>query len=301
MDGWLASLRGFDWQGLLVLGGMRLGGALLILLTGIWLARRLALGSQKALDRAGLDPMLTGFLRNVAYGALVLVVLIAAIGTLGVQTTSLLAVLGAAGLAVGLALQGSLSNIAAGMMLITLRPFRAGDYVKIAGEEGSVEQVMVFQTQLRTPDNRLVTLPNNQITAAPIVNFTSNTRRRADIAVGIGYGEEIARARQVLLGLAGSHDGVLAEPAPVVLAKGLADSSVDLELRVWIATGDFIRIRSELVEAIHRGLGEAGIGIPFPQRDVHLHLPEATGKALARLDRRASGNPERSAGALQSG
>lgn len=300
MDGWLASLRGFDWQALMVLGAMRLGGALLILVVGIWLARRLALGSQKALDRAGLDPMLTGFLRNVAYGALVVVVVVAAIGTLGVQTTSLLAVLGAAGLAIGLALQGSLSNIAAGMMLITLRPFRSGDYVRIAGEEGSVEQVMVFQTLLRTPDNRLVTLPNSQITAAPIVNFTSNTRRRADIPVGIGYGEDIARVREALLALVAGHAGVLPEPAPVVLASRLGDSSVELEVRAWIATGDFIRVRSELVEAIHRGLGEAGIGIPFPQRDVHLHLPEATAEALARPGPMAAGNPGTAAGALQS-
>lgn len=301
MDGWLASLRSFDWQALLVLGGMRLGGALLILVIGIWLARRLALGSQRALERAGIDPMLSGFLRNVAYGALVVVVLIAAVGTLGVQTTSLLAVLGAAGLAIGLALQGSLSNIAAGMMLITLRPFRSGDYVKIAGEEGSVEQVMVFQTTLRTPDNRLVTLPNSQITASPIVNFTSNTRRRADIAVGIGYGEDIARARQVLLELVGRHGEVLAEPAPMVLTTALGDSSVDLEVRAWIATGDYIRVRSELVEAIHRGLGEAGIGIPFPQRDLHLHLPAATGEALARLGRDRTRDPVAAGGALQPG
>lgn len=301
MDGWLSSLREFDWQALLVLGGMRLGGALLILLVGIWLARRLALGSQRALDRAGVDPMLTGFLRNVAYGALVVVVLIAAVGTLGVQTTSLLAVLGAAGLAIGLALQGSLSNIAAGMMLITLRPFRSGDFVRIAGEEGSVEQVMVFQTTLRTPDNRLVTLPNNQITGAPIINFTSNTRRRADIPVGIGYGEDIARARQTLLALVGRHEGVLAEPAPLVLATALNDSSVDLEVRAWIATGDYVRVRSELVEAIHRGLGEAGIPIPFPQRDVHLHLPAATGKALAGLGRDRAADPVAAPGALQSG
>lgn len=301
MDGWLASLKEFDWQALLVLGGMRLGGALLILLLGIWLARRLALGSQRAMDRAGVDPMLTGFLRNVAYGALVVVVLIAAIGTLGVQTTSLLAVLGAAGLAIGLALQGSLSNIAAGMVLITLRPFRSGDYVRIAGEEGSVEQVMVFQTTLRTPDNRLVTLPNNQITAAPIVNFTSNTRRRADIPVGIGYDEDIARARQALLELVSRHGGVLAEPAPMVLATALNESSVDLEVRAWIATEDYVRVRGELVEAIHRGLGEAGISIPYPQRDLHLHLPEATSDTLARLGRERAPDPAAAAGALQSG
>ena len=264
MDGWLSSLREFDWQALLVLGGMRLGGALLILLVGIWLARRLALGSQRALDRAGVDPMLTGFLRNVAYGALVVVVLIAAVGTLGVQTTSLLAVLGAAGLAIGLALQGSLSNIAAGMMLITLRPFRSGDFVRIAGEEGSVEQVMVFQTTLRTPDNRLVTLPNNQITAAPIINFTSNTRRRADIPVGIGYGEDIARARQTLLALVEPVARELGLHAHGDRIEGHLHRHLIPDVRVTVYGAD----RAGIVAQVTGALSAVGFNILDLQSDV---------------------------------
>jgi small conductance mechanosensitive channel len=283
MDGMIARLGEIEWQGLLTLWGLRLLAALAVLVVGIWLARFLAASGQRAMGRAGVDPMLTGFLRNVAYAALVVVVMVSALGTLGVQTTSMLAVLGAAGLAIGLALQGSLSNIAAGIMLITLRPFRVGDFVSIAGQEGSVDQVKVFQTVLRTADNRSVTLPNSQITSAPIVNFSAHDRRRADLVVGIGYEQDIGEARAVLLGIARAHERVLAEPAPDVLASNLGDSSVDLTLRAWIATGDFIATRSDLIEAIHRELGRAGIAIPFPQRDIHLQLPEALVGVLDRL------------------
>lgn len=291
MDGMIARLGEIEWQGLLMLWGLRLLAAMAVLVAGIWLARLLAGSAQRALGRAGIDPMLTGFLRNVAYAALVVVVLVSALGTLGVQTTSMLALLGAAGLAIGLALQGSLSNIAAGIMLITLRPFKVGDFVSIAGQDGAVDEVKVFQTVLRTPDNRTVTLPNSQITSAPIVNFSAHDRRRADLVVGIGYADDIGKARSVLLAIARDNERVLAEPAPDVLASNLGESSVDLTLRAWIATPDYIATRSELIEAIHRELGRAGIAIPFPQRDVHLQLP---GPVLSALDRLGHDGGDRS-------
>jgi small conductance mechanosensitive channel len=292
MDGLMARLGEIEWQSLVLLWGLRLLAALAVLVAGIWLARVLAGSAQRALGRAGIDPMLSGFLRNVAYAALVVVVLVSALGTLGVQTTSMLALLGAAGLAIGLALQGSLSNIAAGIMLITLRPFRVGDFVSIAGQDGSVDEVKVFQTVLRTPDNRTVTLPNSQITSAPIVNFTANAQRRADLVVGIGYEDDIGKARTVLLAIANDNARVLTDPAPDVLASNLGESSVDLTLRAWIATADFIATRSELIEAIHRELGRAGIAIPFPQRDVHLQLPAPLVSALDRLGQGAANNRE---------
>ena len=288
METLLASLNKIEWQTLALVWGARIAGAIMLLLIGLWIARLIVNGARRALDRAGVDPMLGGFLRNVAYATLVVVIAVMVLGTLGVQTTSLLAVLGAAGLAVGLALQGSLSNIAAGIMLITLRPFRSGDYVSIAGQEGSVEQVKVFQTMLRMPDNRIVTLPNSQITTAPIVNFTACNRRRADIVVGIGYEQEIGRARNLLLDIAKRHPKVLDEPAADVLASDLGESSVDLTLRAWIATPDFIATRSDLIETIHAEMGKAGINIPFPQRDVHLMLPESLHKALDRLSNSAA-------------
>jgi small conductance mechanosensitive channel len=291
MDQWLNSLEAVDWRTLIAVWGMRLLGAMVVLLVGLWVIRVIANTAQRALDRAGVDSMLSGFLRNIAYAALMVVILVMSLGTLGVQTTSLLAVLGAAGLAIGLALQGSLSNIAAGIMLITLRPFKSGDFVSIAGQEGSVDQVKVFQTVLRTPDNRVVTLPNSQITSAPIINFTGQPQRRADIVVGIGYEQDVARARALLLGIVASHPKVLDEPAPDVLASNLGESSVDLTLRAWISTPDYVETRSELIEIIHGEMGKAGINIPFPQRDVHLTLPPDLVEALSRLARAEVGAP----------
>jgi small-conductance mechanosensitive channel len=197
-----------------------------------------------------------------------------------VPTTSLLAVLGAAGLAVGLALKDSLSNIAAGVMLIVLRPFRAGDAVEAAGQQGVVERVGIFQTVLRAYQNHDVVLPNSEITTAPIINFTARGQRRIDLSVGIGYGDDIRRAREALLALANGHEKVLEDPPAEVLVTGLGESSVDLVLRAWVNTPDYIGTGSELTEAVHRNFGEIGISIPFPQRDLHIYHHGPDGQML---------------------
>jgi small-conductance mechanosensitive channel len=194
----------------------------------------------------------------------------------------LLAVMGAAGLAVGLAMKDSLSNIAAGMMLIVLRPFRIGDEVQIAGITGVVQQVRLFQTILTSVENHQITLPNSQITAEPITNFTANATRRIDIPVGVDYGNDIRGARAALLGFAQAHPKVLEAPAADVIVSELADSSVNLVLRVWVNTPDFASTRSDLLEAVHSGLPQAGFSIPFPQQDVHLRLPENFAALLGR-------------------
>lgn len=272
----LDKLAQFDWAGLLTGWGLRLAGVLAIVLVGLWLVRwsmRLLGG---VFRRTGTDTMLAQFLLNVGRAALLVVVGVVALDRLGVPTTSLLAVLGAAGLAVGLALRDSLSNIASGVMLIMLRPFRAGDVVQIAGQEGFVEQVRIFQTVLRTFTNHEITLPNSQITASPIVNFTARGQRRIDIPVGISYEADIARAREVLLAVARGHGKVLDDPPCEVMVIDLGDNSVGLSLRAWVKTPDFAPTRSDLVEAVHRELGRAGIGIPYPQRDVHVKLPPGT-------------------------
>ena len=214
---------------------------------------------------------------------MMVLVIITALTSLGVNPTSMLAVLGAAGLAVGLALKDSLSNIASGVMLIVLRPFRAGDAVQIAGQEGIVERVGIFQTVLRAYQNHDIYLPNSQITTAPIINFTARGQRRIDLPVGIGYGDSPAKAREVLLGLARGQGKVLAEPAPEVLVSGLAESSVELVLRAWVATPDYVAVRSDLLEAIHREFGRAGVSIPFPQRDLHVYHHDADGRPLAQV------------------
>lgn len=260
-----------DWLGLLEVWGLRLLSALLILAIGLWLSRKVSKALERALLRANVDPMLGSFLRNIAYFAGVIVVGVAALTQLGVPPASLLALLGAAGLAIGLALKDSLSNFASGVMLILLRPFKAGDYVQIAGLEGTIEQVRVFQTQMRTIDNRVIVLPNSQITTAPIVNFTARPTRRLDLVVGVGYDDDLQAARDALLAAAGSTPLVLTEPAADVLVTSLAESSVNLTLRAWVSTSDILAAKSELLAAIHREIRGRGLSIPYPQRDLHVY------------------------------
>ncbi|KFN47129.1 mechanosensitive ion channel family protein [Arenimonas metalli] len=261
----------------------RIAVALAIALVGLWLARMLSKGLDRVMLRAGLDLILRDFLRNLAYAIGLVVVLVAALDALGVPTTSMLAVLGAAGLAIGLALKDSLSNIASGVMLIVLRPFRAGDAVQIAGQEGVVERVGIFQTVLRAYQNHDITLPNSEVTTSPIVNFTSRGERRVDVTVGVGYGDDIRQAREVLLGIARANEKVLDAPETDVLVTGLGESSIGLVLRAWVKTPDFVIARSELTEAIHRDFAKAGVSIPFPQRDLHVYHHDADGRPLAQV------------------
>lgn len=286
----LAASREIEWMDLAVLWGLRVLGAVVILLVGLWLARRIANTVRNLLGRAKVEDILANFFGNLGYAVVLALVLVTALDALGVPPTSLLAVMGAAGLAVGLAMKDSLSNIAAGVMLIVLRPFRTGDIVEIAGITGVVEQVRLFQTVLRTFQNHEITLPNGQITSEPIINFTARETRRIDIAVGVDYGDNVRGARDVLVEFAKSHDKVLADPAPDVIVTELADSSVNLMLRAWVKTGDWAQTKSDLLEAVHAGLPKAGYSIPFPQRDVHLQVSE---KLVALLDRQREDSPAR--------
>ena len=261
----------------------RFGVALAVAAIGFWLSKLLSRAVDRVLLRFGVEQTLRDFLRGLVHAIGVVVVAVAALDALGVPTTSLLAVLGAAGLAIGLALKDSLSNIASGVMLIVLRPFRAGDAVLVAGTEGIVEQVRIFQTVLRTPQNHDVILPNSQITTSPIVNFTARPQRRIDLTVGVGYGDDIAVARTVLLALAAAHPKVLADPATDVLVSNLGESSVDLTLRAWVATPDYIAAHSDLTEAIHRDFARAGVSIPYPQRDLHVYHHDADGRPLPQI------------------
>jgi small conductance mechanosensitive channel len=260
-----------DWPALLETWGLKLLSVALILVVGVWIARKLSVGLERALGRASVDPMLARFLRNIAYFGLVIVVAVAALTQLGVPPASLLAVLGAAGLAIGLALKDSLSNFASGVMLILLRPFKAGDYVQIAGLEGTIEQVSVFQTQMRTLDNRVIVLPNSQITTAPIINFTARPTRRLDLVVGVGYDDDLQVARAALIEAAASTPLVLKDPAADVLVSSLGESSIQLTLRAWVGTNDVLAAKSALLEAIQREIRGRGLSIPYPQRDLHVY------------------------------
>lgn len=263
-------VRHADWSGLGAEWGLRIVGGLVLLGVGIWIARRLSRVASGVLARFGVDGILTSFLSNIVRVLGLVVVFIATLQFVGLPTTSLLAVLGAAGLGIGLALKDSLSNISSGVMLILLRPFRAGDEVQVAGLNGIVEQVRIFQTVLRAFDNRVIILPNSLITTAPITNLTARDRRRIDLTIGIGYDDDIRTARDALTGAARANRHVLAEPAPEVLVSALAESTINVVLRAWVATRDYNATKSELMEASRVVLGARGVSIPFPQRDLHV-------------------------------
>jgi small conductance mechanosensitive channel len=267
------NLQQIDWPELGVEWGVRLAAALLLLLVGMWLAKWLGRLLSRLLARFGVDAILTGFLGNIARAIGLVVVFIATLDYIGIPTASLLTVVGAAALGIGLAMKDSLSNIASGVMLIVLRPFRAGDEVQVAGLNGIVEQVRIFQTVLRTFDNRVIILPNSLITTAPITNFTARDRRRVDLSFGIGYGDDIRIAREILIAAASGNPRVLVDPAPDVLVAALAESSVNLVLRAWVATRDYAATKSELTETARMGLVGHGIGMPFAQRDPHAFRP----------------------------
>ena len=276
-------LRGIDWLQLLETWGLKLLAAIAIFVAGRWLARRLSAGLERVLGRAHVDSTLSGFLRNIAYAAMLVLVLMTALTAIGVPTTSMFAILGAAGLAVGLAIKDSLSNIASGVMLIVLRPFRTGDHVIVAGQEGTVLEIRVFQTRLRAFDHRVIILPNSEITTAPIINFTAKPHRRIDIPVGVGYDDDLKQAKAVLLKLANDHPLVLDEPAPSVIVSKLSESSVDLILLAWTKTKDFGETRSDLTEAVRTEIIGNGLNIPYPQRDLHVYHHDADGRPLSEL------------------
>lgn len=283
-----AFLEQLPFKGVLLTWGTKLAIALLIFVIGRRIAAWITRVIQRALTRAEVEPTSALFLQKVAYVILLVVLVLAALQVIGIPMTSMIAVLGAAGLAIGLALKDSLSNIASGVMLVTLKPFRVGDVVTIAGETGKVEQVSIFQTRLRGADNQTIVLPNSLITADAIINLTPDTMRRIELVIGIGYRDDIDAARAAALTVMHADPRVLADPAPDVLVYALADSSVTLGIRCHVHNDDHFAARCELTERIKQAFDAAGISIPFPQRDVHL-FPRAAGDADALAPRPGEG------------
>lgn len=247
-------------------------GALLIFIVGKWLARRISNLLAKLLEKNNFDLALVSFLTHLTYYALVVLVVVAAAGRLGINTTSFLTVIGAAGLAVGLALKDSLSNFAAGVMIVLFRPFTIGDVVSTAGITAKVEKITIFNTHFCSPDNQLIIVPNNKIIADIITNINAKDTRRVDLTVGISYSDDMAETKEILARLAKEDSRILADPAPFIAVAELADSSVNLVFRPWVKTSDYWDVRFDLTEKIKNRLDEAGISIPFPQQDVHLFV-----------------------------
>jgi small conductance mechanosensitive channel len=247
-------------------------GAILIFIVGKWLSRRIANLLSKLLQKNNIDQTLVNFLSNLTYYSLIVLVVVAAAGRLGINTTSFLTIIGAAGLAVGLALKDSLANFAAGVMLVLFRPFTIGDVVSTAGITAKVESINIFNTHFCSPDNQLIIVPNGKIINDIITNINIKATRRIDLVVGISYSDDMAKTREILAGLAKADSRVLTDPAPTIAVAELADSSVNLVFRPWVKTADYWDVRFDLTEKIKNALDEAGISIPFPQQDVHLFV-----------------------------
>jgi small conductance mechanosensitive channel len=224
----------------------------------------------RSLEKSGTDATLIPFFSSLAYYLVLAVVLIAVLGLFGIQTTSLVAVLGAAGLAIGLAMQGTLSNFAAGVMLLIFRPFRVGDYVEAAGDAGSVAEISIFTTTLNTPDNVKIIVPNSAIYGTTIKNYSANDTRRNDIVVGVSYGDDIGLAVSTVERVLAADSRVLKEPEPVVAVGNLGESSVDLVVRPWCRKEDYWGLRFDLQRRLKEEIESAGCSIPFPQRDLHI-------------------------------
>jgi len=262
-------------QEMLTKFGFKIIAAILIFVIGRWIAKMVQNGLEKGMLRAKVDPVLVTFTVNMAYAALMVFIVLAALGQLGVQTTSFIAVLGAAGLAVGLALQGSLSNFAAGVMIIIFRPFKIGDYVEGGGTGGAVKAIHICTTTLTTPDNKRVIVPNSKMMGDNIVNYSAEGTRRLDLTASISYDDNIDTAKAALMDLLNKDPRVLKDPAPFVGVSAMAESSINFTVRPWVKGDDYWAVFFDLNETIKKRFDAEGLSIPFPQRDVHLYKHEA--------------------------
>jgi small conductance mechanosensitive channel len=275
ISGWLELAREYlQVQGSRV--AVNLIGAVLIFLVGRWIAGIVTRIVSRLMGRAKVEPMLVRFVENVLYFLLLTVAIMAALDLLGVDTTSLAAVLAAAGFAIGMALQGSLSNFAAGIVLIVTKPFRVGDVVQASGVSGVIEEVQLFSTVIRTADNETVIIPNGTITSANITNYTRKGTRRIDLTIGCAYGDDLRAIKQYLTDLVTSDARVLETPAPEIIVSALADSSITLQVRPWVKADDWWATRCDLLERIKLGFDERGFTFPYPSRDLYIqkHVKE---------------------------
>lgn len=256
---------------LLTIYGLKVIAAIAVFIVGRWVAKGFTRFAEKMMNKRQIDPTVVSFVSNLTYIALLVFVVLAALNQLGIQTTSFIAIVGAAGLAIGLALQGSLSNFAAGFLMIIFRPFKVGDYIEGAGVAGTVEVIQIFTTQLLTPDNKTVIIPNASLTSGNITNYSVKGTRRVDLVMGIGYDDDIDKAKKIMMDLLTQDERILKDPAPTIGVVELADSSVNFAVRPWVKVQDYWDVYFELTEKIKKSFDAEGISIPFPQRDVHVY------------------------------
>jgi small conductance mechanosensitive channel len=254
--------------------GINIVLALLIFFIGKFIVGIITNLVKKLMSKAKVDGILVNFIGSIIKSILLLFVVIASLDRLGVDTTSLIALIGAAGLAIGLALQGSLQNLASGVMLIIFRPFTAGDFVEAGGASGVVEEIGIFTTQMRTGDNKEIIIPNGSIFGGMIINYSKRDTRRVDMVFGIGYDDDIRKAKGIIAGVIAADERILKEPAPLIAVGELGDSSVNFNVRPWVRSGDYWNVYFDLNEKIKLAFDENGISIPYPQMDIHMDKSE---------------------------
>ncbi len=249
--------------------GLKVLGAILIWIIGSWVIKRIKKLLVKAMDKVEYDESLEKFISSLIVVALKILLVIVILGNLGIETTSFAALLAAAGLAIGLALQGSLSNFAGGVLILIFKPYKTGDFIEAQGVMGVVKEIEIFTTKLNTPDNKEVILPNGAVSNGNITNYSSEKKRRVDITMGVSYDADIKQTKEVLLKVLTDNSKVLKDPAPVILLGELADSSVNFKVRPWVLSGDYWDVYFEIMEACKIELDKASIEIPYPQMDIH--------------------------------
>lgn len=251
--------------------GVKILAAIAVFVIGRWIAKMVRRVVSNITSKKEIDPTIVKFVANLTYIGLLVFFIIAALGLLGIQTTSFIAVIGAAGLAIGLALQGSLANFAAGFLLIIFRPFKVGDYIEGGGVAGTVEAIQLFTTQLATPDNKTIIVPNSKITGGNIVNYSTKGTRRVDMVFGIGYGDDIDKARNIITEILSQDERILQDPPMKIAVSELADSSVNFIARPWVNAADYWNVYFETTEKVKKRFDADGVSIPFPQRDIHVY------------------------------
>ena len=251
--------------------GPKLILAIVVWVVGSWLIKLLAGGFGKAMDKGGTDPSLKPFLKGLAVGLLKVMLVISVLSMIGIQMTSFIAVLGAAGLAVGMALSGTLQNFAGGVMILIFKPFKNGDVIEAQGFIGSVSEIQIFNTILKTPDNKTIVIPNGGLSTSSMVNYSTEELRRVDWTIGIGYGDDVDKARQVIKKLSDEDSRILKDPEVFIAVSELADSSVNFAVRAWVNAADYWGVFFDMNEKVYKTFGLEGLNIPFPQMDVHVH------------------------------
>ncbi len=250
--------------------GLKLLGAIIVLVIGLWVIRGISRGTGKFLDKRNIDPSLKPFIRSMLSILLKVLLVISVMSMIGIQMTSFIAILGAAGLAIGLALSGTLQNFAGGVLILILKPFKVGEFLDAAGQKGTVSEIQIFNTILKTPDNITIIIPNGSLVNSIITNYSAQPHRRVDWTFGIAYGDSVEKAREVLMKLIKEDTRIKHEPEPFIALSELADSSVNLAVRVWVEAGDYWSVLFDMNHKVYNSFNKEGLNIPFPQMDVHL-------------------------------